>query len=55
VYGIDAIPQQWRDAVLNCRPEAGRPGVHHPKPQCFWPVDALELAEKLLYKLREAG
>ena len=49
VYGVEAIPQQWRDAVLNCRPEAGRPGVHRPRPECFWPVDAMELAEKLLY------
>jgi hypothetical protein len=22
--------------------------VHHPRPECFWPVDALELAEQLL-------
>jgi len=44
VYGIEAIPARWRDAVLACRPEQGRPGVHRPRPRPFWPVDALELA-----------
>ena len=48
IYGRDAIPAQWRDSVLNCRPEAGRPHVRRPRPECFWPVDALELAEQLL-------
>ncbi len=47
VYGLAAIPQQWREAVLSCRPEAG-PGVRQPRPQVYWPLDALELAEKLL-------
>jgi len=50
VYGVEAVPQQWRDAVLSCRPEAGIPGVNHPRPECFWPVDAMELAEQLLHK-----
>jgi ADP-ribosylglycohydrolase len=48
VYGLDAIPAQWVDRVLNCRPRAGHPGVHRPRPECFWPVDALELAECLI-------
>jgi ADP-ribosyl-[dinitrogen reductase] hydrolase len=47
VYGLDAIPTQWRKKALNCRPEAGLPGVHQPRPECFWPADALELAEQL--------
>ncbi|WP_045222527.1 ADP-ribosylglycohydrolase family protein [Desulfonatronum thioautotrophicum] len=47
VYGLQAIPHQWRDAVLNCRPEAGRPGVYRPRSKTYWPVDALELAEQL--------
>jgi ADP-ribosyl-[dinitrogen reductase] hydrolase len=48
VYGRDAIPLQWRRAVLCCRPmeELGR--VRHPRPRPFWPVDALELAEGLV-------
>jgi ADP-ribosylglycohydrolase len=48
VHGRDAVPKQWREAVLNCRPQEGQRGVHRPRPECFWPVDALELAERLL-------
>ena len=48
VYGLEAVPQQWVNAVLSCRPEEGRPGVHQPRPDCFWPADALELAECLV-------
>ena len=50
MYGEQAVPAQWREAVLNCRPEAGRPGVHEPRPERYWPVDALELADKMLEK-----
>lgn len=50
VYGLDAIPTQWADCVLDCRPMEGHSGVHHPRPECFWPVDALELAERLVMK-----
>lgn len=48
VHGRDAIPAQWVEKLLNCRPEVGRPGVHRPRPEVFWPVDALELAERLV-------
>jgi ADP-ribosylglycohydrolase len=48
VYGLDAIPAQWADRVLNCRPQAGNPGVYQPRPECFWPVDALVLVDKLI-------
>jgi ADP-ribosylglycohydrolase len=48
VYGRDAIPAQWTDKLLNCRPEAGRPHVRHPRPECFWPVDALHVAQCLV-------
>jgi ADP-ribosylglycohydrolase len=48
VHGVNAVPKQWSAAVLNCRPECGREGIFRPRPECFWPVDALELAEKLL-------
>ena len=51
MYGEQAVPVQWREAVLHCRPEAGRPGVQCPRPAIYWPVDALELADALL----EAG
>ena len=55
VHGRDAVPEQWADRVLNCRPEAGRPGVHQPRPECYWPVDALGLAERLIRPHRERG
>jgi ADP-ribosyl-[dinitrogen reductase] hydrolase len=48
VYGLDAIPIQWVTAVLGCRPKIGTAGVYRPRPECFWPVDALELAERLV-------
>jgi len=48
VHGRDAVPGQWVESLLNCRPAAGQPNVRRPRPECFWPVDALELAERLL-------
>ena len=50
VYGIDAVPGQWTSQVLNCRPQDGDPAVKRPRPRCYWPVDAMELAEKLIEK-----
>jgi ADP-ribosylglycohydrolase len=52
VYGREAIPDQWVKCVLNCRPAAGLPHVRHPRPEGFWPVDALELAERLVSPLK---
>ena len=48
VWGRNAIPDQWTECVLNCRPAAGQPHVRRPRLECFWPVDALELAERLV-------
>jgi ADP-ribosylglycohydrolase len=48
VYGREAIPSQWVESVLNCRPEAGKPHVRNPRPACFWPVDATHLATCLV-------
>jgi len=48
VHGRNAAPGQWVDSLLNCRPAAAQPNVRRPRPECFWPVDALELAERLL-------
>lgn len=48
VNGRGAIPDRRVDRLLNCRPEAGRANVFRPRPECFWPVDALELAELLI-------
>jgi ADP-ribosylglycohydrolase len=50
VYGEVAVPRQWREAVLACRPELGRPGVQRPRPREFWPVDAVELADQLVQR-----
>ena len=47
-YGRDALPKQWVDKILSCRPKAGEPRVRRPRPECFWPVDALELATRLV-------
>jgi ADP-ribosyl-[dinitrogen reductase] hydrolase len=46
--GLDAVPRQWRDCVLECRPERGREGVCRPRPREYWPVDVLTLAGQLL-------
>ena len=48
VYGYAAIPWQWRDRILTCRPITGLAGVERPRPRSFWVVDALALAERLL-------
>jgi ADP-ribosylglycohydrolase len=47
VHGHDAIPARWRNAVLSCRParEYKTPRVRSEE---YWPIDALELAERLL-------
>jgi ADP-ribosyl-[dinitrogen reductase] hydrolase len=52
VHGRDAIPSQWVEKLLSCRPEAGHPHIRHPRPRCFWPVDALDLAERLISTAR---
>ncbi|MBL8794323.1 MAG: ADP-ribosylglycohydrolase family protein [Planctomycetia bacterium] len=51
-HGRQALPAQWLHAVLSCRtlPESG---TAHPQPCEFWPVDALELAEALLWSGRQ--
>ncbi len=48
VHGREAIPERWIETIRGCRPEAGMPGVYKPRPECFWPADALELAEQLI-------
>jgi ADP-ribosyl-[dinitrogen reductase] hydrolase len=48
VHGRGAIPGHWVNKLLSCRPVLGKPGVIHPRPECFWPVDALALARSLV-------
>ncbi|MSP91144.1 MAG: ADP-ribosylation/Crystallin J1 [Myxococcales bacterium] len=52
VYGRDAVPLQWRQMVLSCRP---LPGSGQPRPRWLWPVDALMLAERLVLAGQPAG
>jgi ADP-ribosylglycohydrolase/fructose-1,6-bisphosphatase/inositol monophosphatase family enzyme len=46
-HGRAAIPPEWVRAVLTCRP-LKEAGAHKPRPYEFWPIDALELAERLV-------
>ena len=48
VNGLSAIPKRWVETLRNCRPEKDAPGVYQPRPECFWTVDALELAAQLV-------
>jgi ADP-ribosylglycohydrolase len=45
IHGRDAVPLRWRRAVLTCRALAG---TSQPRPAEYWPVDLLQLAERLL-------
>lgn len=47
VHGREAIPDRWVDRLLSCRPKKGHPNVRRPRPESYWPVDALKLAEQL--------
>ncbi|HVC32068.1 MAG TPA: ADP-ribosylglycohydrolase family protein [Chloroflexota bacterium] len=53
VHGLAAIPAQWREKVLACRPAAGLANVRRPRPEEYWPVDALELAAQLVHAGQE--
>ena len=52
-YGEAGVPRRWRETVLSCRPEAGKPGVRQPRPREFWPVDLIELADTLVLRGRD--
>lgn len=47
-YGRTAVPKQWVEELLSCRPKAGNLRIRRPRPECFWPVDAIELARGLV-------
>ena len=49
VEGRDAIPLQWRDRILTSRPIKELAAVKTPRPDAFWPVDTMWLAERLLF------
>jgi ADP-ribosylglycohydrolase/fructose-1,6-bisphosphatase/inositol monophosphatase family enzyme len=46
VHGRAAVPAQWRSMVLSCRPAP--PRARRPRPRAYWPVDVMEIAERLL-------
>lgn len=48
IHGLTAIPARWRAVLAGCRPAAGVPGVQRPRPERFWPSDAVPLADALL-------
>jgi ADP-ribosyl-[dinitrogen reductase] hydrolase len=54
VHGRQGVPTQWLDRILTCRPIEGLPGVVHPRPYALWPVDALWLAERLVWSGQQA-
>jgi ADP-ribosylglycohydrolase/fructose-1,6-bisphosphatase/inositol monophosphatase family enzyme len=49
VYGAEAIPFQWVDRLLTCRPLETLRDCDKPRPPAFWPVDCLHLAERLIH------
>jgi len=54
VHGRQAVPSQWRRMVLSCRPHGRH--AKRPRPMVYWPVDVLEVAERLLIQgARAAG
>lgn len=48
VYGIQGVPSDWVKSILDMRLEVGRKGIIKPRPLEYWPVDILELAQKLI-------
>jgi ADP-ribosyl-[dinitrogen reductase] hydrolase len=47
LHGMQAIPERWRNTILTCRPGAGIPDVNQPRPETYWPVDVMKLAQGL--------
>jgi len=51
VSGTAGIPKRWLTVVLRCQPQEGVAGVRHPRPERYWPANAIDLACELV----EAG
>lgn len=47
-WGLQAVPAQWLERILSCRPQEGLENVRRPRPREYWPIDALTLAARLL-------
>jgi ADP-ribosylglycohydrolase/fructose-1,6-bisphosphatase/inositol monophosphatase family enzyme len=54
VHGRDAVPARWRAAVVTCRASRDY-AASNPRPETYWPVDALDLAERLLVLSRSSS
>ena len=48
VYGMENVPHDWYDGVLQCKPSKNNPFSKQPRPEFFWTNDVLEVAENLL-------
>ena len=48
VHGRKSIPERWVKKLLICRPLEGLVNVKRPRSPCYWPVDVLIVAERLL-------
>jgi len=48
VYGAQSLPRQWIHALLSARAITESASLS-PRPESFWPVDCLTLAERLLW------
>ncbi len=48
VYGAELFPAQWKETLVNCQASLDNPRVRHPRPQVYWPSDALRLPARLL-------
>jgi ADP-ribosylglycohydrolase/fructose-1,6-bisphosphatase/inositol monophosphatase family enzyme len=53
VHGRAGVPDQWRLAILSCRPHVLR--AKHPRPMAYWPPFVYELAELLLLAGNDAA
>ena len=52
VHGREAVPKQWVERIIECRPT---PETTQPRPEEYWPNDALRLAEQLAQAGAEAA
>jgi len=48
VYGKRAVPEKWIDIILKCRAENGGSTAIMARPREYWPVDVMDLAQRLL-------
>jgi ADP-ribosylglycohydrolase len=53
VHGREALPARWRAAVVTCRASRDY-AAPNPRPEAYWPVDTLDLAERLLVLSRSS-